>query len=170
MRIVIVFESMYGATEQVARAVADGIDGAEVVNVDHAPADLTGVELLVVGGPTHAHGMSRAATRESAAQRVERPMLSRTGVREWLDSVGPVPRGLATAAFDTRLEKARVLTGAASLGVAKRLRRLGCRLVVPAESFFVGTDPADAGPKAGELDRARAWGAALGAAVRRTVS
>ncbi|WP_410622898.1 flavodoxin family protein [Amycolatopsis sp. cmx-8-4] len=170
MRIVIVFESMFGGTEKVARAIADGISGAEIVNVDDAPSDLTGVELLVVGGPTHAHGMSRAATRSSAAQQVDHPSRSRTGVREWLDSVGPVPQGLAVAAFDTRMDQSRVLTGAASLGVAKRLRRLGCLPAVPAESFFVDTVPVDAGPKAGEPDRAEAWGAALGATVRRTVS
>ena len=169
MRILVVFESMFGATEQIARAVGKGLS-AEVVDVDDAPADLTGVDLLVVGGPTHVHGMSRAATRQSAAQQVDHPTRSQTGVREWLDSLGTVPAGLPVAAFDTRLDKARVLTGAASLGIAKRLRRLGCRAAAPAESFFVGTTPVDAGPNPGELDRAEAWGAALGAAARRTVS
>jgi len=169
MRILVVFESMFGATEQIARAVAQGM-AAEVVNVDNAPDDVTGVDLLVVGGPTHVHGMSRAATRKSAVQQVDHPTRSATGVREWLDSLGPIPRGLPVAAFDTRLDKSRLLTGAASLGIAKRLRRLGCREAAPAESFFVGTTPVDAGPNPGELDRAEAWGAALGAAARRTVS
>ncbi|MEU4524692.1 flavodoxin domain-containing protein [Amycolatopsis sp. NPDC024027] len=172
MRTVIVFESMFGATEKVARAIADGLSpsaGAEVVNVDDAPADLTGVELLVVGAPTHVHGMSQAATRKSAADQVDYEMHSRTGVREWLDSLDSVPDGLSVATFDTRIDKPRVFTGAASLGAAKRLRRLGCREVAPAESFFVGTDPIDVGPEPGELARAEAWGAALGAAVRRTM-
>ncbi|WP_410645098.1 flavodoxin family protein [Amycolatopsis sp. lyj-346] len=168
MRTLVVFESMFGATEQIARAVGTGLV-AEVVNVDDAPADLTGVDLLVVGGPTHVHGMSRASTRKSAAQQGEHPTRSETGVREWLDSLGPVPPGLPVAAFDTRIDKSRLLTGAASLGIAKRLRRLGCRLAAPAESFFVGTDPADTGPAPGEPARAEAWGAALGAAARRTV-
>jgi hypothetical protein len=114
--------------------------------------------------------MSRASTRKSAAEQVDRPARSETGVREWLDSLGTVPQGLPVAAFDTRLEKSRLLTGAASLGIAKRLRRLGCPAAAPAESFFVGTTPVDAGPHPGELDRAEAWGAALGAAARRTVS
>jgi hypothetical protein len=169
MRILVVFESMFGATEQIARAVGKGLS-AEVVNVDDAPTDLAGVDLLVVGGPTHVHGMSRATTRKSAAEQVDRPTRSETGVREWLDSLGPVPRGLPVAAFDTRIDKPRVLTGAASLGIAKRLRRLGCRTAAPAESFFVGTDAAGTDPASGELDRAGAWGAALGAAARRTVS
>jgi hypothetical protein len=173
MRILVVFESMFGATEEVAEAIGKGLAVAapvEVVNVDDAPTDLTGVDLLVVGGPTHVHGMSRPATRKSAAEQVDRPTRSETGVREWLDSLGPVPQGLPVAAFDTRIDKSRLLTGAASLGIAKRLRRLGCPTAAPAESFFVGTTPADAGPNPGELDRAEAWGAALGAAARRTVS
>ncbi|GLY38226.1 flavodoxin [Amycolatopsis sp. NBRC 101858] len=168
MRILVVFESMLGATEEVAEAVGKGLAvsaPAEVVNVDKAPRDLTGVDLLVIGGPTHVHGMSRAATRKSAADQTSGPVRSRTGMREWLDSLESAPGGLPVATFDTRVEKARVLTGAASLGEAKRLRRLGCRLVVPAESFFVETSPADAGLKSGEAERAEAWGAALGRIV-----
>ncbi|MEU7788941.1 flavodoxin domain-containing protein [Amycolatopsis sp. NPDC049159] len=167
MRILVVFESMFGATEEVAEAIGKGLAGSapvEVVNVDKAPRDLTGVDLLVVGGPTHVHGMSRAATRKSAEDQAHDPTRSHTGVREWLDSVGTVPAGLPAATFDTRIDKARVLTGAASLGEAKRLRRRGCRLVVPAESFFVGTAPED-GLKPGEAERAEAWGAALGRIV-----
>jgi hypothetical protein len=159
MRILVVFESMFGATEQIARAVGRGL-AAEVVNVDDAPTDLSGVDLLVVGGPTHVHGMSRAETRKSAAEQGEQPTRSGTGVREWLDSLGPVPRGLPVAAFDTRIDKPRLLTGAASVGIVKRLRRLGCRASAAAESFFVGTDAAGTGLAAGELARAEAWGAA----------
>ncbi|MEQ0557971.1 flavodoxin [Amycolatopsis sp. NEAU-NG30] len=172
MRVIVVFESMFGGTEKVAQAIAAGIAVSvpvEVHNVDKAPRDLTGVGLLVAGGPTHVHAMSRAATRKAAADQVGYEPHSHTGVREWLDSLGPVPAGLPVATFDTRVGKPRVLTGAASLGAAKRLRRLGCRMMAPPESFFVGTDPVDAGPVPGELARAEAWGAALGAALRRTL-
>jgi hypothetical protein len=114
--------------------------------------------------------MSRASTRKSAADQGDQPTRSKTGVREWLGSLGPVPEGLPVAAFDTRIDKPRLLTGAASFGIAKLLRRRGCRIAAPAESFFVGTGSADAGPAPGELERAEAWGAALGAAARPTVS
>lgn len=128
MRILVVFESMFGATEELAEAIGKGLAGAavEVVNVDKAQRDLTGVGLLVVGGPTHAHAMSRAATRKAAADQAERPTRSRTGVREWLDSLESLP----AATFDTRVEKPRVLTGAASLGEAKRAgARVGAAVV-----------------------------------------
>ncbi|MGK3206837.1 flavodoxin family protein [Amycolatopsis sp. MEPSY49] len=173
MRILVVFESMFGATEEVAKAIGKGLAVSapvEVVNVDKAPRDLTGVALLVVGGPTHVHGMSRRATRKSAADQVDYPTHSSTGIREWLDSLDVVPAGLGAAAFDTRIDKPRVFTGAASLGAAKRLRRHGCRLVLPAESFFVGTESIDAGPEPGEPERAEAWGAALGAALVRAAT
>lgn len=173
MRILVVFESMFGATDRVAEAIGKGLAGAgpvEVVNVDRAPRDLTGAGLLVVGGPTHVHAMSRAATRKSAADQVDYPTRSRTGVREWLDALDVVPAGLAAAAFDTRIDKPRVFTGAASLGVAKRLRRHRCRLVLPAESFFVGTGTIDAGLEPGEAERAEAWGTALGAAPARAAT
>ncbi len=56
-RALVVFESMFGNTEAIARAVADGLGG--------------GAEVDVVGGPTHAFGMSRPSTRRSAAQQAE---------------------------------------------------------------------------------------------------
>jgi hypothetical protein len=64
----------------------------------------------------------------------------------------------AAAAFDTRVNWPRLLSGAAADGIAKRLQTLGARLVVPPESFIVSTKP-ELLP--GELERARAWGASL---------
>jgi flavodoxin len=62
MRVVVVYESMYGNTHLVADAVAEGLRSvdrvdAEVVGVAHASAAvLAGAEVVVVGGPTHVHG------------------------------------------------------------------------------------------------------------------
>ena len=67
MRALVVYESMFGNTEAVARAVADGL--AEMHDVDlrevsQAPiAVIARVDLIVVGGPTHAFSLSRPATR-----------------------------------------------------------------------------------------------------------
>src|SRR5215467_1444554 len=74
MRARVIFESMFGNSELVARAVADGLRSrAEVEVVDDATHDLNGVDLLVLGGPTHVHGLSRAATREGCSERPIRP-------------------------------------------------------------------------------------------------
>jgi hypothetical protein len=73
MRAVVVYESMYGNTHLVADAIATGLATAcqvDVVPVERADRQvLDGADLVVVGGPTHAHGMTRASTREAAIAR-----------------------------------------------------------------------------------------------------
>ena len=101
MRAVIVYESMFGSTKKVAEAIAEGLaDCAEVSVVPVTSADahiLDGADLVVVGGPTHTHGMSRPSTRKMAVKRARKPGSevelvpgadSGPGVREWLASLG----------------------------------------------------------------------------------
>ncbi|MGH8824916.1 MAG: flavodoxin family protein [Jiangellaceae bacterium] len=166
MHALVVYESMFGNTEAIAEAVAAGVGthmSVEVVEVGHAsPALDQAVDLLVVGGPTHAFGMSRPRTRASAAEQATTGLVSTgPGLREWLETL-ECPGTTIAAAFDTRVDKPR-LPGAASHGVEKRLRRLGCTIAARGTSFFVeGTS----GPLiAGEQDRARRWGESLAAAV-----
>ncbi|GAA3560420.1 flavodoxin family protein [Nonomuraea rosea] len=172
MEALVVYESMYGNTRQIAEAVADGLATrmrTMVAEVGSAPG-LVGEEvgLLVVGGPTHAFSMSRASTRQSAAQQATGPLVSRgDGVREWLGALRTSSAALGSAAFDTRIAKPR-MPGSAARGVARRLRRLGIRAVAPAASFYVtGTK----GPLVdGELDRAKRWGERLAASFPATAS
>jgi flavodoxin len=160
----VVYESMFGNTEKIARSIAgalwDSFD-VTVAEVSSMPR-AQGMDLIVIGGPTHAFGMSRPATREQAmAQGAERPEGADLGLREYLDRSPRLP-GVAAAAFDTKIDKPFV-PGSAAHRAQRRLRRLGCRIVLPAESFLV-TDTR--GPlKDGEEKRARAWGAALADAV-----
>lgn len=166
MRAVVVFESMFGNTRAIADAVAEGLRrhiDVEVMEVGRAGSEAD-ADLLVVGGPTRAFGMSRPATREDAAKRGA--VVSRTtGVREWLGGLSGDGRGRAVAAFDTRI-RVRGLPGSAARGVAKQLRRRGYELVVPPESFYVSDTE---GPlRTGELDRARQWGDRLGRACLST--
>jgi flavodoxin len=60
MRAVVVYESMFGDTRQVAEAIGDGLGlkfEVTVVAVDRLTTDqLRGIDLLVVGGPTHVRG------------------------------------------------------------------------------------------------------------------
>ena len=90
----VVFESMFGNTEQVARAVADGLEAegvpTRVVEVSVAPAALPpSVELLVVGAPTHAFSLSRPKTRIEAVRQGADECKAAIGLREWLESVRP---------------------------------------------------------------------------------
>lgn len=163
-RALVVYESMYGNTESVARAIADGLAtrvAVDVLEVGAAPAAPDDdVALLVVGGPTHAFGMSRPSTRRDAADKVGRAVVSRgPGVREWLDALRP-QAGRQAASFDTRVARPR-LPGSAARAVGRRLHRSGATAADTPHSFFVkGSE----GPLVdGELDRARAWGAGLAA-------
>ncbi len=69
MDALVVVESVFGNTRAVAEAIAAGLADrmtVRVVDVADAPTAVTGLDLLVVGGPTHAFGMSWSATRRSA--------------------------------------------------------------------------------------------------------
>jgi hypothetical protein len=161
----VVFESMFGNTQVIAKAIADGLSSqtsVDLVEVGVAPTVLgDDVELLVVGAPTHAFGMSRPGTRDGAAKQADRGLVSAgIGLREWLAGIQGGSGRVAAASFDTRFNKPRVLVGSAARAAEKRLRRLGFRVMAPSESFFLaGTS----GPLlAGESDRARDWGERLG--------
>ncbi|HEX5937910.1 MAG TPA: flavodoxin domain-containing protein [Actinomycetota bacterium] len=162
-RALVVFESMFGNTQTIAEAVAEGLSSripTDLLEVGAASDVLTDVDLLVVGGPTHAFGMSRPRTREDATRQAGGHVVSeRTGLREWLTSVKRSTGTVAAAAFDTRIEKPRV-PGSAAHGAEKRMRKLGFRIAAPSESFYV---TGVAGPLVdGEADRALRWGQELG--------
>jgi hypothetical protein len=83
-------------------------------------------------------------------------------------------KGVPTAAFGTRYPMAAWLTGSAADEIARRLGKLGGRLVLPAESFFIERDVPPEGQKRrhdqehlepGERERAAAWAAKIAKAV-----
>ncbi|WP_405182562.1 hypothetical protein OG225_16875 [Nocardia sp. NBC_01377] len=164
MHALVVYESMFGNTAAVAEKIAGGLAAAysTVDRVDVAAAvELPEhpVDLLVVGGPTHAFGLSRPKTRQDAAARAPRHGGIETGVREWLAALSPAAPHAQAAAFGTRADKKAWLTGSAARGIGKRLRHLGYQLVVPPEDFTVEKI---LGPLShGELARARNWGEQL---------
>jgi len=173
MRAVVLYESMYGNTRGVAGAIASGLVGFDVTLMPIGSVDAVAIEtadLVVVGAPTHAFGLSRPQSRASAAQAVQKatgalilePGALGPGVREWLDTQ---PRAKKFAAvFDTRI-KGMGLPGHAAPRIAKRLRSLGWLLVDDPRSFFV-TKQNELCP--GELDGALAWGQAISAKIRST--
>jgi hypothetical protein len=171
MRALVVYESMFGNTRDVAQAVARGLGPyGSVTTEDAANAPLAlraRFDLVVVGGPTHAFGMSWPRTRADAATRRDAAMVTGTevGIREWLVALRPNPEArMCAAVFDTRVDLPRV-PGSAARHAYRAMARHGFAMLVPPESFHVhGTD----GPLvAGELARAEAWGAQLGRAMAR---
>jgi multimeric flavodoxin WrbA len=170
MKAVIVYESMYGNTRAIAEAIGEGLRPAadvSVVSVTGATPDLLRqADLIVVGGPTHVHSMSRPATRKSAideagkagSRLVLEPGADGPGVRDWLASLGQLSG--AAAAFDTRMNGPVVFTGQASKGISSLLRRHGLTVVAGPESFLVtkGNELHQ-----GQAARAREWGASLAA-------
>ena len=116
-RALVVYESMFGNTEAIAHAIAEGLSSqlsVELVEVSAAPTTLRDVDLLVAGGPTHAFGLSRRSTRESAREQAPDGLVSSgNGLREWLDAVHDDAATTLTATFDTRVNRPRVPGSAA---------------------------------------------------------
>lgn len=172
MRAVVVYESMYGNTRQIADAIGSGLSGAfdvAVVPVSRADSQLLAAAgLVVAGGPTHVHGMSRASTRRSAVEAAGKtesglkaePDADGTGLREWLGSLGRYQA--KAAAFDTRMQGSALLTGRSSKQVARLLRAHGFDIAAPPESFLV-TRQNHLVPE--EPERAREWAAKLAESI-----
>jgi len=164
-KVLVVYESMFGNTHDVAEAVAVGLRASldvALVDVADAPLEIPDdVDLVVVGGPTHAFGMSRPSTRQSAVEQGADPHAGEhIGLREWIAGV-VAPEGIPTAAFDTKVAKPH-LPGSAAKAAERKLRHRGFKQLVHPESFFVAGTTGDL--LDGELERARAWGESLAAA------
>ncbi len=177
MRALVVYESMFGNTEEIARAIAEGLRSrldVQLVEVGSAPRTLPArLDLLVVGGPTHAHGMTDPESRRSSSTKTKQPLVSvGIGIREWLKALdlGAATVGAPTfgaAAFDTRLKGPGVLWGSAAKAADVQLRRIGIRIVAGPESFLIKgpLGPVHDVVAPGEADRARRWGERLAAGV-----
>jgi len=171
MGALVIYESMYGNTKRVAEAIGEGLrEHMEValVEVSDAPTLIDpAVDLLVVGGPTHVHGMTTVRTRASVVDRGTTPPVSPgTGIREWLEQLRPVFSLRRAAAFDTRIKGPKLLTGSAAESYAKHLRSSGFELIAEPRSFLVATGGTlDDALLAGELDAAKAWGRGLAGKV-----
>jgi hypothetical protein len=163
---------MFGNTRQIADAIGTGLAEACIVSVipvaQAGPEQINETDLVVVGGPTHVHGMTRASTRQGAAKMAEQansgvklePGALAEGLRDWLDELRKSKVRAKAAAFDTRMPGSAALTGRASKGISRALRHHGYELVADPESFIVTKENA---LEPGEEDRARIWGAKLAA-------
>jgi Flavodoxin domain len=172
MKALVIYESMYGNTHLIASAIAGGLRShaeTSVVRVDEAdPELLASADVIVVGGPTHAHGMSRPNTRQAAVEAAAKAGSNlvldteshESGLREWFRSMNRLD--MKAAAFDTRVDMPAVLTGRASKGIARELRDRGATLISEPRSFFVTTDNR---LEPHEESEAHEWGAQLAKAL-----
>ncbi len=171
VRALVVYESMFGNTRVVAEAVAAGIRTripVEMLEVGDAPRILQpDVTLLLVGGPTHAHGMTKPGSRADAGRRAGDRLVSRgIGIREWLRDLEPPARPIAAAAFDTRIKGPGLVWGSAAKSAAALLAG-AFTLVCGPESFLVDgpTGPPFDRLLPREVERARAWAADISATL-----
>ena len=173
MKALVVYESMYGNTAAVAGAIADalrdrGFDAEASPVTAVSPSETAEVDVLIVGGPTHAHGMSSLSTRKSAVEDAKNDYAEPTldpGLRTWMKELPP-GAGRHAAAFDTRIDKPAWLTGSAARAIARRLDRHGFELAAPPQSFLVAAGNVLVG---GELEHAAAWGTKIANLVHEPV-
>lgn len=141
MNTLIIYDSTFGNTAQIALAMANRLGEHGTVRTALANeaglTEMKEIDLLIVGGPTQRHGVSPAM----------RTLLERLPRRSL--------RGVSAAAFDTRYHMAAWKSGSAAQRIASRLKRTGASLIMPPESFFVALRE---GPlEEGELERAARW-------------
>lgn len=160
MKIMVVYDSAFGNTEQIAQAIGNVLGSQQDVEIRRAsdvqPERLTGLELLIVGSPTQKFRPTGAVNR--LLKKIPQDSL----------------KGVRVAAFDTRftvsnIERIRILAffvrifGYAAKPIANKLEKKGGELVVPPEGFFVLDTE---GPlQEGELGRAADWAKQILAAL-----
>lgn len=160
MKAIVVYESHWGNTAAVARAIAEGIGGgAAALSTAEATAEaIAGADLIVAGAPLLGFSlptdlMVKGLTSETAKGGPP-PDLTHPTMRAWLDAL-PAGRGRA-AAFETKISWS---PGSASKAILGKLKEKGYREADKPQRFVVKDRY---GPlKEGELERAKAWGAEL---------
>ena len=168
MKTIVVYESFWGNTAAVARAVAEGYgpESKALSTAEAAGEALSGIQLIVAGAPVIGFRLSTEEARRSMSRdprySEKPPDLSSPALRSWLSAL---PSGAGYfAAFDTRF---RWSPGSATGAIARALEQAGYRRLDRDQRFLV---KGVYGPLAdGELERAMAWGtklAQLSASVR----
>jgi len=160
MHAIVVYESVWGNTAAVARAIAEGLgDGSAAYPTDEVPADaLASADLIVAGAPVFGFGLPTDRMRETIKPDDDGADVSHPSLRSWLETV-PAGHG-RSAAFETRLWWSPLGgTGA----IEKALAARGYPPVVDGARFVVRGKE---GPlRDGELERAAAWGRQLRASL-----
>ena len=154
MNILVVYDSIFGNTAQIATAIGEALKESNEVKLatvqDAKSLDLSAIDLLIVGSPTRGFRPT--------------PQIS-----EYVEGLSKGHAGKAAAAFDTRIELETIhpaplrwvvdAGGYAADRIAALLERHGFAMTGGRAGFFVGGTE---GPlNDGELERAKAWARSL---------
>ena len=164
MKVVVVYESHWGNTAAIAKAIAEGI-GIEAVALSTSEASnavIADADLIVAGAPVLGFSLPTEAMIKSLGQNlgkdVAAPDLSHPSMRAWLEALPP--GNGRSAVFETRISWS---PGGSTKAILRELEKAGYRPVAEAHRFIVKDRY---GPlKEGELDRAKLWGAELAKAM-----
>ena len=151
MKVLVVFDSVFGNTRQIATAIGGGINTNAAVEICEASnfshEKLQGLNLFIVGSPTR--GFRATPLVVNLLKNLPENSL----------------QGIKVAAFDTRILLSDIKSaplrfivktgGYAAKPISKMLTEKGGKLILPPKGFFVGGDQ---GPlKEGEVERAAGW-------------
>lgn len=168
MKAIVVYESYWGNTAAVAKAIAEGIgpDARALSTSEATAAALAGAALLVTGSPIIAFNLPTEKNRADMRARPDKkapspPDLSHPSIRSWIEGL---PRSGApavkVAAFETGF---KLSPGGSAAKMLKMLEAIGFTPIAKKERFLV---KGSYGPvKEGELERAKAWGVQLAQAA-----
>ena len=159
MNAIVVYESLWGNTAAIARAIAEGIGaGAQALSTAEATAAVVAdADLIVAGAPVHAFSLPTEQSRRNAGGNTGKtpaPDLSHPSMRSWLSALTAAQGHYA--AFETAF---RWSPSGAKGAIERGLEKAGYHRAAKAQRFLVtgGSGPL----RAGEVERARAWGAEL---------
>ncbi len=165
MKAIVVYESHWGNTSAIARAIAEGIgpEARALSTAEAGGAAMAGCDLIVAGAPLLGFSLPTEHTLKGLATNASKdptpPDLSHPSMRSWLDAL---PRGSGrAAAFETRIWWS---PGSAAKAILGKLAALGYRPAAKPQRFIV---TGKYGPlRDGELERAKVWGAELARALK----
>ncbi len=149
MNTLVLYESQYGNTQKVAELVGKELEAHGPVRVtsfvNYRPPLLMGVDLLVIGAPTQAHGMT-------------------VPMKEFIERLDSGLSGVPVAVFDTRVKGPMLLWGSAARAIASKLAEKGFKEIGEPENFVVSfSRPPQLA--SGEEEHARTWAAKLAGLV-----
>jgi hypothetical protein len=163
MKVIVVYESHWGNTAAVAKAIAEGFGpDARALTTDEAPPTVVAeADLIIAGAPVMAFGLPSDRMLASVAGDAKAPSppdLSHPSMRAWLERL-PAGHG-RSAQFETGL---RWSPGGATGAITNRLEGAGFKRLARGHRFVV---KGSYGPlRDGELERAQQWGKELAAAM-----